>query len=378
MSIRRGTMCPPVQVLVIGGGFFGLTIAAHCARAGWSVVLAERADELMTLASYNNQARVHNGYHYPRSVLTALRSRINFPRFVESYRDCVVSDFTKIYAVPRTLSKVTATQFRRFMERIGAPIQPAPAKIKKLFSLRIEDAFACIEYAFDAVKLKAIAEQRAREAGVEIRRFTEVMEVREDSGEMQATLASAGEQTIQPAKLVFNCTYSRINVLLRRSGLPVVAFKQELTEMCLTAPPPEMVRLGVTVMCGPFFSLMPFPPRGLHTLSHVRYTPHFSWKDDSPNDPDPMEVAEQNRTESNFCSMKLDATRYLPSLTDCVQHGSLWEVKTILPRSEGDDSRPILFAPCAGAPRVINVLGGKIDNVFDALVEVDGLLHQLA
>ena len=26
-------------------------------------------------------------------------------------------------------------------------------------------------------------------------------------------------------------------------------------------------------MCGPFFSAMPFPARGLHTLSHVRYTP---------------------------------------------------------------------------------------------------------
>ena len=30
-------------------------------------------------------------------------------------------------------------------------------------------------------------------------------------------------------------------------------------------------------MCGPFFSLMPFPAAGLQTLSHVRYTPHFAW-----------------------------------------------------------------------------------------------------
>jgi hypothetical protein len=43
---------------------------------------------------------------------------------------------------------------------------------------------------------------------------------------------------------------------------------------------PEPVRgLGITVMCGPFFSVMPFPPRGLHTLSHVRYTPHEAWSD---------------------------------------------------------------------------------------------------
>jgi len=366
-----------VQVLVIGGGFFGLTIAAHCARAGRSVVLAERADELMTLASYNNQARVHNGYHYPRSVLTALRSRVNFPQFVTSYENCIVSDFTKIYAVPRSMSRVTATQFRRFMERIGAPIQPASAQVRSLFSSRIEDAFICTEYAFDAGRLREIAERRAQEAGVEIRRATEVVEVRVGDGAIQAALSRNGEPEHQSAELVFNCTYSRINVLLRRSGLPVVAFKQELTEMCLTEPPAELSKVGITVMCGPFFSLMPFPPRGMHTLSHVRYTPHFSWKDDSGADPDPMAVVASNRRRSNFCAMKLDAARFLPAIADCVSEDSLWEVKTILPRSEGDDSRPILFAPSEGTLRVINVLGGKIDNVFDALVEVDGLLGQL-
>jgi hypothetical protein len=36
-----------------------------------------------------------------------------------------------------------------------------------------------------------------------------------------------------------------------------------------------------------------------------------------------------------------------------------------LPRSEVDDSRPILFKPLEDAPNVICILGGKIDNVFD-------------
>ncbi len=53
----------------------------------------------MSRASYNNQARVHNGYHYPRSILTALRSRISFPRFVDEFRDCVDSDFDKYYLI---------------------------------------------------------------------------------------------------------------------------------------------------------------------------------------------------------------------------------------------------------------------------------------
>ncbi len=49
--------------------------------------------------------------------------------------------------------------------------------------------------------------------------------------------------------------------------------------MALMKMPPALNELGITVMDGPFFSLMPFPARSLHTLSHVRYTPHFSWQD---------------------------------------------------------------------------------------------------
>jgi len=53
----------------------------------------------MARASYNNQARIHNVYHYPRSVLTALRSRQSFPRFIKDFSQCVCDDFDKFYMV---------------------------------------------------------------------------------------------------------------------------------------------------------------------------------------------------------------------------------------------------------------------------------------
>lgn len=71
------------DAVVIGGGFYGCAIAVFLARQrNWRVCLVEQEKALMTRASYNNQARVHNGYHYPRSFVTAYRSRINLPRFL--------------------------------------------------------------------------------------------------------------------------------------------------------------------------------------------------------------------------------------------------------------------------------------------------------
>lgn len=70
------------DAVIIGGGFYGAAIAIYLAkqRGLKRILLVEREDALLTRASYNNQARVHNGYHYPRSFTTAYRSRVNLPR----------------------------------------------------------------------------------------------------------------------------------------------------------------------------------------------------------------------------------------------------------------------------------------------------------
>jgi hypothetical protein len=69
--------------------------------------------------------------------------------------------------------------------------------------------------------------------------------------------------------------------------------------------------------------------------------------------------------------MSRDAARYVPMLADAEYVRSLWEVKTVLPTSEGDDGRPILFQTNIGMPNFHCVLGAKLDNVFDALAQID-------
>jgi len=156
--------------------------------------------------------------------------------------------------------------------------------------------------------------------------------------------------------------------------LPIVPLKHELTELALVEPPSALSRAAVTVMCGPFFSMLPYPARRLHTLSHVRYTPHASWQDsvDGPYvDPD-VRLAQHSR-HSHFPHMVRDAARYVPAMRECRQVESLWEVKTVLPRSEVDDSRPILFSHNHGMPGFHCVIGSKMDNVYDMLQQSNDL-----
>lgn len=357
------------DAVVIGGGFYGCAIAIYLARRRGlrNILLVERESKLLSRASFNNQARIHNGYHYPRSFTTAYRSRINLPLFVHEWRGAVKTDFTKLYAIARRNSKVTARQFRGFCKEIGASIEPADQGLRQLFDLKnIEDVFLAEEYVFDAEQLAKIAELELRTNDVEVMMATSASELNEAfDGRVELKLHSRnGSFRNIRSRLVFNCTYSGLGHIGGGLNVVATALKHEITEMALVTPPAELSNLGVTVMDGPFFSLMPFPARNLYTLSHVRYTPHLHWRDS--RNINPYEKFGGYVRDTRFEWMARDAARFMPAIIEAKYADSLFEVKTVLVKNEADDGRPILFEkhPAAG---IYSVLGGKIDNIYDVL-----------
>lgn len=362
------------DAVIIGGGFYGAAIAAYLARTRGlqHIVLLERESDLLRHASYNNQARVHNGYHYPRSFTTAFRSRVNLPRFVQDWPQAVRTDFTKLYAIAARNSKVTARQFERFCKEIGASIEPATGAQRALFEPRlIEDVFQVQEYAFDSTKLAEWAKAELKACGVQVRLRKQVTAISNgpDGALRVSTESPDGHKESLACRYVFNCTYSGLNHL--KGDFPGVrtGLRQELTEMALMDVPPALEGLGITVMDGPFFSLMPFPARGLHTLSHVRYTPHLNWVD-VPG-VNPYQKLDQYNRSTRVDRMVRDVGRYLPAVFDARHVDSLFEVKTVLMKNEGDDGRPILFQKHGELPGCYSVLGGKIDNIYDVLEKLD-------
>lgn len=362
------------DAIIIGGGFYGSAVATYLViqRGLKRVLLLEQDSGLMKRASYNNQARVHNGYHYPRSFTTAYRSRVNLPRFVKDWPQVVRQDFTKLYAIARRNSKVTAKQFERFCHEIGAVISPAEAALRDLFEPHlIEAVFLVEEYAFDSRKLALWAATELARCGVEVHLQTRATHIAKGAaGQLRVTACSAsGDSAVLSSRYVFNCTYSGLNQFAGDFPGTRMGLKQEITEMALMQMPPSLEGLGVTVMDGPFFSMMPFPSRGLHTLSHVRYTPHTHWNDQRGIDPY-RRLNDYSRAP-RVDRMIRDVARYMPSIVQARYIESLYEVKTVLLKNEGDDGRPILFERHASLPGCYSVLGGKIDNIYDVIEKLD-------
>ena len=80
--------------VIIGAGLYGLYAALYCARKKAGKILVLECDqEPFSRATYINQARVHMGYHYPRSLSTAEKSAHYFKRFSEEYEFCIHGNF---------------------------------------------------------------------------------------------------------------------------------------------------------------------------------------------------------------------------------------------------------------------------------------------
>jgi glycine/D-amino acid oxidase-like deaminating enzyme len=341
------------DALVIGGGFYGTAIATYLSvqRGFKQVVLVERESELLTRASATTQARVHNGYHYPRSFVSR--------------------DFSMLYAIARRNSNVTARHFERFCEQIGASLKPVPAELRSTFDPRlIEQSYLAEEYAFDVTKLRKRARADLVAAGVKVELDCRVTALRASGEELVATLRlKDGRDESLSTRSVFNCTYSGLNQFVGAYTGSKTKLKHEITEMALMKVAPAFKKTGVTVMDGAFFSMMPFPSRGLHSLSHVRYTPHESWIDEAGSDP--YQRLQAATRVSRVDRMTRDVARYMPGVVESSYVESIFEVKTVLVKNEGDEGRPILFERHAELPHVYSVLGGKIDNIYDVLARLD-------
>jgi glycine/D-amino acid oxidase-like deaminating enzyme len=358
-----------IDCVVIGGGFYGCMVARHLKSQGYakSVRILEREPQLMSRSSRWNQARVHQGYHYPRAPTTALRSRMLAAQFISHFPEAIRSDFQSVYGVAAQRSFVTPRQFKRFCQRIGAPLSPAPQHVTSLFKPGTLDALYVVqEAAFDANTLALLMVQALQDLDVEIQTSSRVsgLEYRDGYAAVEVETGNSTEEL--KARRVYVCTYGSDSIT--GNYQTPTGLKFELAEMAIIKPPAELSNLAITIVDGPFFSMMPFPAMNATSLSHVRHTPRMT----STQSIDFQTMRRQiGSLESNYDRMIRSAARFVPLMAECAPITSVFEVKCLLQKHEVTDSRPILFYRNSSDPYVTSIVGGKIDNVFDVLTAID-------
>lgn len=367
--------------IIIGAGLYGLYAAEYSSKRGEEVLVLEYDREPFSRATYINQARVHMGYHYPRSLTTAIKSAGYFKRFVDDFGFCIHDKFEQIYATSDQFSWTNAKQFIDFCKAADIRCdEVAPGRYFK--NGMCDGAFLTEEYTYDAKILGAYyLDKLEKKTNVKILYSARIDKIIKRD---LSFIVRMQDGTEYETPFVLNATYASVNQILQKvEGILTEKFniKYELCEIILCEPSDKLRNIGFTVMDGPFFSIMPFGKTGLHSLTSVTFTPHVTSYEELPrfSCQEELESGEfactsRNLGNCSICPHKPEtAWRYMSHLADKYMKDeyqytykeSLFSMKPILKSSEVDDSRPTAIRVLSEGPTFISVLSGKINTVYD-------------
>lgn len=370
--------------VIIGAGIYGLYSALYLgSRSDDIVEVLEYDTAPFKRATYINQARVHMGYHYPRSLTTAMKSAGYFKRFLNDFDFCIHKSFKQVYSTSRDFSWTNAYEFERFCRNAGIKCERVDPN-KYFRESMCDGAFLTEEYTYDAQILKDyLLDKIAAHKNIKINYSIRIDKIIKDNG-IFTIMTNKGDFL---TNFILNATYASTNQISKMIKESFFKIKYELCEIILCDINDELADVGLTVMDGPFFSIMPFGKTGLHSLTSVTFTPHMTSFDDLPK----FECMETN---SEYCSeiqlgncnecerrptsawpfMSSLARKYIRDNFRFFYKKSLYSMKPILMESEVDDSRPTVIRMNSVNPTYISVLSGKINTVYDLAEVLDEVL----
>ncbi len=362
--------------IIIGAGLYGLYSALFCCKRGQRVIVLECDSAPFTRATYINQARVHQGYHYPRSISTAMKSAGYFERFNKDYDFCINKEFDQIYATSSQYSWSDGKQFKDFCKAANIPCEEL--NVASFFKKGMCDGvFRTREYTYDAMILRdyLLNEIAKHPNEVEIRYGAKISSIEKDT-DVYIVREEDGKE--YQSGFVLNSTYAGINQILEMAGFEKFGIKYELCEIILCDVNEKLKDIGITVMDGPFFSIMPFGKTGYHSLTSVTFTPHTTSYDAIPTftcqKSSVGHCSAKRLGNCNDCPAKPTtafpymanlARKYLLDDYEFEYRESLFSMKPILMSSEIDDSRPTVIRTFSENPTFVSVLSGKINTVYD-------------
>ncbi len=361
--------------IIIGAGIYGLYIATKLAQKHplKKICILEYDSQPFQRASYINQARVHNGYHYPRSLSTALKSSHYYNRFIKDYSFAINKSFEKIYAISSNFSYASAENFDKFCQ--AAEIPCTPIHQNKYFKKGvIEEAFLTEEYSLDSSKISEYFISIIKTSkNIDLRYNSRIESVDKKNNNFFIRLNNY--EIYSP--FVLNSTYASVNQILNLFGFEMFKVKYEIAEISLCKVTKNIEKSGITVMDGPFFSVMPFGLTGFHSLSAVHHTPHKTCNSYLPSfdcQSINLKCTENTLENCNLCIAKPKtawdpmnqlAMKYLKDGINMDYIKSLYAVKPILKSSEISDSRPTIIKEFSQNPTFISVLSGKFNTMYD-------------
>lgn len=315
-------------IRILGGGWYGCHLAAALSSSH-IVELHERAGDLFSGASGANPARLHLGFHYPRSQATRQACREHFAQFMGEYGDLTRAVPVNLYCIAQQESLIDFGTYRRVLEGLEFVEVYHPSE----FGLRhIEGALLTGERHLVIEQVREYF--RSKLSG---QYFTNVHD--------DALEAPRFDWTI-------DCTFCA-------NG----AINVDRYEPCVTVLLEGPSDRAVTVMDGPFPSIYPWnPARHLSSLTSARWTPLARCASRAEAD-EILRTVPSSTVEEHVDRMREQMGHYWPESLDLYTVADVRLAIRALPKSAADAR---LVDVSRAGERLLRIRAGKIDAVIAA------------
>lgn len=343
-----------MKIAVIGAGVFGSTIAIKLADNGFDVDLFEKENDILQAASGINQYRLHRGYHYPRSKETGESSRQAYPLFREEYGESIIEKNDHYYCIPKKDSKVSGREYLKFCKESG--LNYSKTKLPHFNGELIDLIIKGEETLVDPNKLKKIISEKISKRRINL---------------LLNYTFSARE--IDGYDMVVNSTYANLNWILEKYPEAKKEYQFEVCEKPVLRLPQSFKGLSSVVMDGPFFCIDPYSETDYHVMGNVVHAIHATNVGLFPQVPDHIapflnKGIIKNPSNSRIEKFIESASYFMPEIKKAEHIGSMFTVRTVLPRVDHTDERPTIVNRLN--QKIVNVFSGKLGNCVQAANQV--------
>jgi predicted dehydrogenase/glycine/D-amino acid oxidase-like deaminating enzyme len=355
------------RIAVVGGGIFGATCALELARIG-QVALFERHAELLTETSFNNQWRHHSGFHYPRSYDTIQEIKAARREFEVEYEPAIVRSFPAYFCTSRTGIEIPAERYLAACQSNELAFSAEAPPPEVLDRSRVSLCLKTDEAVYDVPLLRRLVTERlAANPAIRLHTRTDVVSGVMTGGGTKRLMVVGPDGTREESfDYLVNATYANRNRIAAWFGFPLEPLRFDLYELLLLRLP--IPQICVTILDGPFTSLVGTGPDGRFLLSHIHQSVSHSV---IPTDGMPPQWVERSSNRANMLS---HSARYLPILEKATDVESRWATRTVNAYARDFDARPTVITDHGFG--CWSLLGGKIitcvTNAREIVREIQG------
>lgn len=254
-----------MKIAIIGGGFYGCYLACKISEYYPKIQISiyEKNNKLLLESAINNQYRLHQGFHYPRSIETIRQTKSGFKQFCKQFRKFIYFPKKNYYLIHKK-SNVSLKEYCQIYKKIKLKFKNL--SLKRISFLKDNSQYSgAIKVSEGIINLsrlyKYINKKIFSNKKIKIYYNSNVSGINKIDG----TIFTKKE--VGPYNLIINSSYVDLNLGLKNK----FKVKYELASL-IHIKNYLGADYAITIMDGNFVSVYPINKKTT-TLSSVKYTP---------------------------------------------------------------------------------------------------------